>query len=59
MGPHGEQNLSGHMGLLEGIDNPEEVRELIMDKWRAAKNAGLGDEAHRPAAVVGSGLKCC
>ncbi len=49
VGGHGEQNLSGHMGLLEGIDNAEEVRELIMDKWRAAKSAGLGDEGHRPA----------
>lgn len=47
VGGHGEQNLSGHMGLLEGIDNAEEVRELIMDKWRAAKNAGLGDESSR------------
>ncbi len=49
VGQHGEQNLSGHMGLLEGIDNPQEVRELIMNKWRAAKNAGLGDEAQRSA----------
>ncbi len=47
VGQHGEQNLSGHMGLLEGIDNPTEVRQLIMDKWRAAKNTGLGDEYER------------
>ena len=56
VGQHGEQNLSGHMGLLEGIDNPHEVRELIMDKWRAAKNAGLGDEGHRPTAAISSGF---
>ena len=52
VGQHGEQNLSGHLGLLEGIDNAQEVRELIMDKWRAAKNAGLGDEAHRPSTAA-------
>jgi membrane protein YdbS with pleckstrin-like domain len=49
VGPHGEQNLSGHLGLLEGIDNPAEVREVIMAKWRAAKSAGLGDEARQVA----------
>ncbi|MGN6133987.1 MAG: PH domain-containing protein [Aureliella sp.] len=43
-GPHGEQALSGHQGLIEGIDNAVEVRELIMAKWRAARSAGLGDE---------------
>lgn len=55
-GAHGEQNLSSHMGLLEGIDNPQEVRELIMNKWRAAKNAGLGDEAQRATPVANSGF---
>ncbi|MCC6509459.1 MAG: PH domain-containing protein [Pirellulaceae bacterium] len=50
VGQHGEQNLSGHTGLLEGIDNPEELRELIMAKWRTAKSAGLGDEYQRPMA---------
>ncbi len=24
-GPHGEQNLGSHLGLLEGIDNAEDV----------------------------------
>ncbi len=49
VGGHGEQNLSGHTGLLEGIDNPQEIRQLIMDKWRAAKSAGLGDDASIPS----------
>ena len=44
VGAHGQQSLGGHHGLLEGISNPTEVRELIMAKWRAAKSAGLGDE---------------
>lgn len=56
VGTHGEQNLNSHMGLLEGIDNAEEVRELIMEKWRAAKNAGLGDDGHRPVPTLSSGF---
>lgn len=43
-GAHGEQSLTGHQGLLEGIDNAVEVRDLIMNKWRMARSAGLGDE---------------
>ena len=56
VGQHGEQNLSLHTGVLEGIDNPNEVRELIMDKWRAAKSAGLGDEAHHLTSAISNGL---
>ena len=55
VGPHGEQSLGGHHGLLEGISNPAEVRELIMAKWRRAKSAGLGDETV-PAAMAGQAV---
>ena len=48
---HGQTTSSGHHGLLEGIDNPVEVRELIMAKWRAAKSAGLGDEARQVSSM--------
>lgn len=43
-GAHGQQSLGGHQGLIEGIDSPVKVRDLIMSKWRAAKSAGLGDD---------------
>jgi uncharacterized membrane protein YdbT with pleckstrin-like domain len=35
--------MTGHQGILEGIDNAEEVRRLIMAKWKQSKSAGLGD----------------
>ena len=50
-GPHGQQSLTSHQGLLEGISNPTEVRELIMAKWRAAKSAGLGDDPEQIASA--------
>jgi membrane protein YdbS with pleckstrin-like domain len=40
---------SGHRGALSGIDNPREVRELILARLRAFRDAGLGDpeDVHR------------
>jgi membrane protein YdbS with pleckstrin-like domain len=43
---HGKGPVShGHEGVLEGVDNAEAIRALIMEKWRASKSAGLGDDA--------------
>jgi hypothetical protein len=47
VGPHGERAMTGHEGLLEGIDTPVEIRDLIMAKWRSARSAGLGDDVAR------------
>ena len=44
-GGHGEMSSNSHVGLLEGIDNASEVRELIMSKWQASRSSGLGDES--------------
>lgn len=46
-------NLPGHFGLLEGIDNSVEVRDLIRSKWQSAKSAGLGDEKLTSSAFSG------
>jgi uncharacterized membrane protein YdbT with pleckstrin-like domain len=35
----------GNKVIMQGIDNPEEIRELIMDRVRQSRTAGLGDEA--------------
>ena len=43
-GPHGEQSLSAHAGLLEGIDDAQTLRDLIMEKALASRGAGLGDD---------------
>jgi len=51
-GHHHAQPASMHAGLIEGIDNPAELRELIMQRVRASKSAGLGDEHHLPQNVL-------
>lgn len=45
-GRHGHSGGGSHMGLLEGVKDPEAMRELIMTRVRASRTAGLGDEHH-------------
>lgn len=42
-GPHGHGG-GGHIGLLEGIADAERIRDLIMERARRSRSAGLGDE---------------
>lgn len=39
----------GNKAIMEGIGNPEEIRELILERVRASKSAGLGDEPGPPS----------
>lgn len=48
-----------HQGLIKGISQPEKLRELILERVRAAKGGGLGDasddaqaEAHAQAGAI-------
>lgn len=43
---------SMHTGLLRAVDNGEQVRDLILDRLRRLRDAGLGDpdDRHAPAA---------
>jgi hypothetical protein len=44
-GPHGHAAGGGaHAGRIEGVEDPNAMRELIMAKVRASRSAGLGDE---------------
>jgi membrane protein YdbS with pleckstrin-like domain len=57
--PGGDQHghataLGAHVGLIEGIANAGEIRELIMGKLRRSRNAGLGDEVHAQADLQNS-----
>lgn len=52
-GPHGEQSLSSHAGLLEGISDAPELRDLIMERALASRGAGLGDEHNETHATAG------
>lgn len=43
-GEAGSGSSNTHCGRLEGIDNPQEIRSLILRKWSESKSSGLGDE---------------
>lgn len=38
---------TGNSAILEGVNNPEELRDMIMVRVRASRSAGLGDEEER------------
>jgi membrane protein YdbS with pleckstrin-like domain len=55
---HGQESaamLGGHNGLIEGIDNAPQIRDLIRSRLQRSSSAGLGDEAHdsRPEHKLG------
>lgn len=41
-GPHGETGTS-HQARFEGVDNAEEIRDLIVERLRQYRDAGIGD----------------
>ena len=41
-----------NQAVLEGLDNADEIRDLIMARVRASRFAGLGDESAHEAAVA-------
>jgi membrane protein YdbS with pleckstrin-like domain len=45
-GEHGGTALLMHRGLIEGVDNAHEIRDLILAQLRKTRTAGLGDELH-------------
>ena len=51
-GPHAHANAA-HTGVMEGLDNAPAVRELIMQRVRASRGAGLGDDAGAPEDAPG------
>lgn len=45
--------LSMHTGFFRGVDNAEHIRELMRERLKAARDAGLGDpDAPEPAEAV-------
>ena len=44
----------GHHGLLAGVDNAAEIRDLILNRLKRSKSAGVSDEDHGPFAPVHS-----
>jgi uncharacterized membrane protein YdbT with pleckstrin-like domain len=50
------QESSLHMGVFEGVPNAVEIRDLVIERLRRFREAGLGDpddaRAHPPAALL-------
>ena len=49
-GGRGEQHAglaAGHQGMVEGLDNAPQIRDLILSRLRRSRSAGLGDD-HAP-----------
>jgi membrane protein YdbS with pleckstrin-like domain len=53
-GPRQQLEHSSHVGLLEGVEAPNVLREQIMARVRASRSAGLGDEHDTAPAPPGS-----
>jgi len=47
---HGGGARTANQGRIEGVENAEEIRDLIMTRVRASRSAGLGDGRAAPAA---------
>jgi len=41
---HGGKKENYHEGRIEGVDNAPEIRDLILNRLRESRSAGLGDE---------------
>lgn len=49
-GPHGKAEGSNlHVATFRGVDNPEEIRDLMLQRLRRLRDAGLGDPDDAPA----------
>jgi len=46
----------GHVGRLEGLSNANDIRDLMVERLRQYRDAGLGDAAHVEPDVDGSAL---
>lgn len=43
-GKQGHSQTGAHHGLIEGIENAHEIRDLILSRLKKSRQAGLGDE---------------
>jgi membrane protein YdbS with pleckstrin-like domain len=44
---------AGHQGMVEGLDNAPEIRDLILSRLRHSRSAGLGDDQALPRPSAG------
>ncbi|MCD4751066.1 MAG: PH domain-containing protein [Thermoanaerobaculales bacterium] len=53
-----QENNNSHIGYFRGVDNAEEIRDLILERLKRLRDAGLGDPdqvPERPAASAAIG----
>jgi membrane protein YdbS with pleckstrin-like domain len=43
-GHEGQAGMNTHRGLIEGVSNASQIRDLILSRLRRSRSAGLGDE---------------
>jgi hypothetical protein len=55
---HGQNTAAAdaHRGLIQGVDNAEAIRDLIMTRLRHSRTAGLGDEPSDAGVSRGMGV---
>jgi membrane protein YdbS with pleckstrin-like domain len=51
-GQHTSPSLNPHLACFNGVDNAEEVRDLIAERLRQYRDAGLGDHDRESAAAT-------
>jgi membrane protein YdbS with pleckstrin-like domain len=51
--PHGQTDDSLHTGVFHSVDNASEIRDLILERLRRFRMAGLGDPEDHHAVIVG------
>jgi membrane protein YdbS with pleckstrin-like domain len=50
----GSSSAGAHVGVLQGLDEAEAIRDVILDRVRRTRSAGLGDERAATPSSVGS-----
>ncbi len=53
-GEFGGAAFGAHHGVVEGVDNAQEIRDLILGHLRKTRTTGLGDEVHSPEIAQGT-----
>jgi membrane protein YdbS with pleckstrin-like domain len=43
-GHEGQAGMNTHRGLIEGVSNAPQIRDLVLSRLRRSRSAGLGDE---------------
>jgi len=44
---------AGHQGMVEGLDNAPQIRDLILSRLKRSRSAGLGDDHASPGPAAG------